>query len=798
MIANELCEAFFESFSGVTAAHPEYRQKIIADFQHLFQPADSFNSEIEFRHKLFSTGSRKRNYFTISSKESFNDLPSGEVDLQWGAPLIYTPLNDHSRNKIKKGDILFCYRQGQFDNLNSALNTRGIYGLGFAASEPEMLFPGEKDHNRWGVLVCFPVRLPRHLALREIQMHPATIDLTPYNGNRNDALQYIPEERQYITLLDMIYSANREVAIQLQNLLPEVSLSGIDLPSPLLNRLYARENVHKDNLMQAFEKWFVLPENFKKSYAGLVNVKVMSFWDKEFFGNKLFKVDTLNHSASIQAIRDMVFSLPDKDQAWASYNSATNKGAPQAVLGDQNYIKFLQEFFEVAENRKHYSETVKPSSPGFIATPKPFILLAGISGTGKTRFVKEQAKASWLGELDESGLPGNYCVVPVRPDWHEPSDLLGYISRINGVHFVATEFLSFMVRAWGDATNDDGSTKTAGQKMIPFWLCLDEMNLAPVEQYFADYLSILEMRQWKDGVYYCPPLLKPSVFSQLAAEDALDALRVRLFGIEPTPGSKEMRLWDRFVKEGIPLPPNLIVAGTVNMDETTHGFSRKVIDRALTFDFGEFFPNDYESFLPGDSKAGSRPKTFSFPVITSGVDEGRGTLAPGLTPEYAELSRRFMNDLNSILKRSPFELAYRALNEMLLSVACLQPGNEDELAAVWDDFIMQKVLPRIEGDTAKLRAVPPTVKLAELMKDAKIDEKEFGKGAVLHDMYRLLQNPSQLGKIWGGATGGDLRPDLLQVKDDGSPAAQIGCRTRKKLEWMMRRLKANHFTDFWV
>jgi hypothetical protein len=238
--------------------------------------------------------------------------------------------------------------------------------------------------------------------------------------------------------------------------------------------------------------------------------------------------------------------------------------------------------------------------------PKPFLLLAGISGTGKTRFVREQAAAHCNGDLS------NYCLIPVRPDWHEPSDLLGYISRIGqgGSRYVVTDLLRFVVKVWQDAwasaTAEELVCK-APADMTPYWLCLDEMNLAPVEQYFADYLSILETRKWQDGSYHCDPLLKSDTIKQLdlAGQQALRAylhLDDVLFD----------DLWNYFVNVGIPLPPNLIVAGTVNMDETTHGFSRKVIDRAFTIDFGVFYPNDFDHYF----KSSIRPKTLGFPVLS--------------------------------------------------------------------------------------------------------------------------------------------------------------------------------------
>ncbi|MBP7868417.1 MAG: hypothetical protein KA419_21025, partial [Acidobacteria bacterium] len=145
-----------------------------------------------------------------------------------------------------------------------------------------------------------------------------------------------------------------------------------------------------------------------------------------------------------------------------------------------------------------------------IPLPKPFLLLAGISGSGKTRFVREQANAA--ADLYNVPRGENYCLVPVRPDWHEPSDLLGYISRIGsqGVRFVVTDLLRFIVKSWKHAAHSasaEGIDCNEPGAMCPFWLCLDEMNLAPVEQYFADYLSILETREWRCYVPFSEPAI---------------------------------------------------------------------------------------------------------------------------------------------------------------------------------------------------------------------------------------------------------------------------------------------------
>ena len=390
----------------------------------------------------------------------------------------------------------------------------------------------------------------------------------------------------------------------------------------------------------------------------------------------------------------------------------------------------------------------------YSALPKPFILLSGISGTGKTRFVKEQAKHF---RRDVS----NYQLVPVRPDWHEPSDLLGYISRLgsNGAEYIVTDFLHFIVAAWKDITEsvEEGEIRYK-DNCVPYWLCLDEMNLAPVEQYFADYLSIVETRYWEDGCYQCDPLLNSSVFTQV---DDVSKLRSNL----DLDGNENNDLWDYFLNKGISIPPNLIVAGTVNMDETTHGFSRKVIDRAFTIDFGEFFPNDYQCYFEPETK----PKTLSFPALSK-VDEN--LISGVIADSDGSNSIAFIEAINTELKDTPFELAYRALNELLIAVVCFKPKDTLELQAVWDDFLMTKVLPRIEGDSEKLQ--------------------DDGENSLLKKLEAILSE--QLNEIWDKP---ESRPDLLREKINGDPVDNISCRSKKKLSWMQERLSTNGFTSFW-
>ncbi|POE01169.1 restriction endonuclease [Pectobacterium odoriferum] len=409
--------------------------------------------------------------------------------------------------------------------------------------------------------------------------------------------------------------------------------------------------------------------------------------------------------------------------------------------------------------------------------PKPFLLLAGISGTGKSRFVREQAKAT--GHIDET-----YCLVSVRPDWHEPSDLLGYTTRLNGeAGYVTTDVLQFIVKAW-KAIAETGvqiaENKTAGhrndlQAIPPYWLCLDEMNLAPVEQYFADYLSILETREWEweweddEFTYQCDPLLKASVIQSLSPvkQDEL----CKSLGLDPASA-----LWLEFFENGIGIPFNLLVAGTVNMDETTHGFSRKVIDRALSFDFGDFFPNDFDEYFSPTII----PKKLSYPIYSSAV-KNKARL-PAIDAD-GKKSIAFLQSLNIELDNTSFKLAYRALNELLLSVISLQPENDEALQAVWDDFLMCKVLPRIEGDSDKLA-------------QHNIDQSLLVRlSGILREQLSLVWPKQQASPEQQNSPA--VRPDFYREKQQDGATIMIACRSRAKIEWMQNKLAQSGFTSFW-
>ena len=344
---------------------------------------------------------------------------------------------------------------------------------------------------------------------------------------------------------------------------------------------------------------------------------------------------------------------------------------------------------------------------------KPFLLLAGISGTGKSRIVKQLAFESCPDDerlRKDLTSPGNYCLVEVKPNWHDSTELLGYESQIGKPHYVVTPFIKFLVKAmlYPD---------------VPFYVCLDEMNLAPVEQYFAEFLSVLESRKKIGGTITSEPLIDANIFRNYETQlgkslfDLAEPEDVQYIESSTSDSAveygnqKEKDAYELLKSEGLRIPSNVIVIGTVNMDETTHQFSRKVIDRAMTIEMNiAEGPKPFEEFFT-DSKELSyvdnpRPKALCVPKVTSAMDALQ-KLPENHRDYVINEVPVILGKLNDALENTPFKIAYRVQNELVIYYAALQwekPDAEPDalMPQAVDDILMMKVLPRIEGDEGLL------------------------------------------------------------------------------------------------
>lgn len=315
---------------------------------------------------------------------------------------------------------------------------------------------------------------------------------------------------------------------------------------------------------------------------------------------------------------------------------------------------------------------------------KPFLLLAGISGTSKSRIVRELARACWDVDSPEytAHKPKNYEMVQVKPNWHDSSELIGYVSRINGEQYVVGPFLRFMVKAILDPNT-------------PYFLCLDEMNLAPVEQYFAEFLSVIESRKQENGKVVTDPIVdyEPTEAYKSLIDQLFDDDEIRAEYLKEKGGKR------------LSIPQNLIVVGTVNMDETTFSFSRKVLDRAMTIEMNEV-----------DLAGGLTQKHEIIGKLN--FDDLVGTNVEGVdvysdNQEVCDKAISYLQKINEVLEGTPFKVAYRTRNEFLLYVVNNLPYRKDEdgnelseeevVARALDEITSMKVLSRIEGDDQKVK-----------------------------------------------------------------------------------------------
>lgn len=426
---------------------------------------------------------------------------------------------------------------------------------------------------------------------------------------------------------------------------------------------------------------------------------------------------------------------------------------------------------------------------------KPFILLAGISGTGKSRIVREFAFKSCPKYLqDKVGTtPGNYCMIEVKPNWHDSTELLGYYSRLGKAGYLFTKFVKFLVKAKMFPT-------------VPFFVCLDEMNLAPVEQYFAEILSILETRKHPkneetgeidmtmvktepiiDALYFRELSEMPHIMNvhtgELFNSNLTDRdIYLKLFDIETESDiDEEVGKRTDLTTEGLTLPDNVVIIGTVNMDDTTHQFSRKVIDRAMTIEMNggnlrNMFGGSKNLEYLSDDEQQKWQNAFTCRYVTADeVLVAHSDVAEKLMDELPAL----LEGINKALKGTPFEVSYRVLNELTIMVGVmLDDGKEldDAIAQSVNNILLMKILPRIEGD-------------AEMF--------------ALSREYKAKMAVSYENRLeWLLA----LAPDILdeakessseEDNDDTKTTKECQQTAKEKIQEMIDRLNNQEFTRFW-
>ena len=331
---------------------------------------------------------------------------------------------------------------------------------------------------------------------------------------------------------------------------------------------------------------------------------------------------------------------------------------------------------------------------------KPFTILAGTSGTGKTKLVKLFAEALGANEAN-----GRYKMVSVRPDWSDGSDLFGH-TDLNG-NFVEGPVCS----AFDAAMNEPDK---------PVFLCLDEMNLARVEYYLSDFLSVIESRaRGDDGK------ITTSAIAQY--------------------------------ENGI--PDNLYLVGTVNMDETTFPFSKKVLDRANTIEF------NYVELVPKFEGTLSLVEPLDVPIRFLQTEYLVLEQDCADEKDYVTQICDKLQQINEILRKANAHVGYRVRDEIVFYMLNnKKAGNLLTEEQAFDNEIMQKILPRIQGSAVSI-------------KDMLIELFKFCMG----DQAGVDQDNGNVSK-------------QMENKADSATYKE----SAKKIGYMMKRYEEDGFTSYWL
>ncbi|WP_295541535.1 hypothetical protein [uncultured Thiohalocapsa sp.] len=356
---------------------------------------------------------------------------------------------------------------------------------------------------------------------------------------------------------------------------------------------------------------------------------------------------------------------------------------------------------------------------------KPFVILTGISGTGKTKIAQLFADYIHNG-LAPTDRENRIAFIPVRPDWMDNKGLLGYHSILDNKYH-APKALRLLLEA---SRNEN--------KGIPHFIILDEMNLAKVEHYFSDFLSIME--------------------TKTSNNPAGEPLTLHNQGN------------DIFTADGIPIPSklhipeNVFITGTVNIDESTYMFSPKVLDRANVIEFNDVIfdaANDPTATGTADKRSSRGNFSIQKPQHAQLVQILRATINQQPTSHIRQDSshgeevrsiRKEIAAILSILKQYNLHFGYRVIDEILrfATLAEQHVNADDNLATtILDIQLSQKILPKFHGPQAKLEA-PLTALL------------DYAKPAVAETTERQVALP----------------------------------RSAEKLERMLDRLKAQGYADF--
>ena len=429
-------------------------------------------------------------------------------------------------------------------------------------------------------------------------------------------------------------------------------------------------------------------------------VLVDEYYQKEFdekpdrYGNsyvfKVYDIENINNLKKEEVDDDL-------NKILAKYRDCLKNGPDGLEI--EKKIEYLHSYIL----SKGFNYSLKDIANFYLSLKtKPFVILAGISGTGKTQLARKFAEA----------INAECELIPVKPDWTDNSDLIGYVDIDN--KFKEKAIIKTIKKA---ASNP--------QKI--YIILLDEMNLARVEHYFSDFLSIIETREYEGNRIVTKNLITDVNYE---GEDELKELII---------------------------PENVYIVGTVNMDETTHPFSRKVLDRANSIELNKV---DLDWI---DNSSGNMEKLEG---INNDFLKAKYIHYKDLSENEKEYSKKIINtlkEIDEILKEADFQIGYRIRDELCFYML-YQREIKDIISyeEAFDFQIMQKILPRIQGSSSRVKK--SIVKLIGYLSG----KGDFDENYSVEEIEKLAKEVTK------------------------------NRRSINKLLFMLRRYEDDGFTSFWI
>lgn len=367
----------------------------------------------------------------------------------------------------------------------------------------------------------------------------------------------------------------------------------------------------------------------------------------------------------IQDLQDIL--LPNK--------AAKKKAVSPATISPFRTEKELLQHFKnfIKESGFYYDQWILENFYTCLKT-NYLVILSGISGAGKSK----------LPEFFTKAIGGEFELIPVRPDWNDDRDLLGFFNG-RELKYQSTRFIEFLIRA-----NEDPDRL--------YIICLDEMNLAPIEYYFAQLLSELESEKPKLNP---PDETLTEIEIQRFEEDVLinvlklEKDRSQVTGIAREATEREIhRLYQTIADlkryQVVHIPRNIRFIGTVNIDHTTHGFSDKVLDRANVIQFERV-----DLGAKHVTRSDPEIRTLGYAQFSEWCDE-RQLSKDKLTKLEGFVTH--IRSINSFLEPVGMNIGYRVLRDIKRYMnLVMQGGYFDDPKDAFDFQIKQRILPKIRG-----------------------------------------------------------------------------------------------------